>query len=73
MSAKAFGETVKNIRLSKKLSVRGLAKELNVSPTTVTGVEGGKVKDPRISILMKWIRFFNLNHQLALELFACQD
>jgi transcriptional regulator with XRE-family HTH domain len=55
-----FGESLQLRRLAKGLSVRGAARRLGVSPTTVQNLEGGKTLDPRASMLVKLCRFYEL-------------
>jgi transcriptional regulator with XRE-family HTH domain len=73
VSAELFGECVKVLRTTKGLSVRQLARELGGSPTTVTGIEGGKIKDPRVSILLKWIDHFGMDRGSSLKIFGGED
>lgn len=69
MSAELFGKFVKVHREAYQLSVRQLAIDLDVSPTTVTNIEGGKTKDPRLSIIKKWSKRFNVDLVFLVNVF----
>jgi len=55
-----FGETLKICRQERGLSVREACRQIGVSPTTITNLEGGKTGDPRASMILKFCAFYNL-------------
>ena len=67
-----FGDVLKKCRSKRRLSVREAARQLKVSPTTITNLEGGKTPDPKASMIWKMSEFYDLDAGFMLRL-ACSD
>lgn len=62
-----FGDTIKNLRLSYKLSQVQLANELNVSKQTISNWENNNIL-PSIEMLVKIAQLFSVTTDYLLEL-----
>lgn len=62
-----FGDTIKNLRLSYKLSQVQLANELNVSKQTISNWENNNIL-PSIEMLVKVAQLFSVTTDYLLEL-----
>ena len=61
-----FGSTLKICRKEWSLSIREAARQMEVSPTTITNLENGKTPDPRASMILKVCSFYDLEPGLML-------
>ncbi len=56
-----FGETIKNKRIAKQLTLRHCCAELGVDPSNWSKMERGVTPPPKdIGILERWARFFGM-------------
>lgn len=69
---KTFGEFISENRIKKRLSLRQMANELNMSFVYLGELENNKKTNPNVKIMFKIARFFNLNEDETALFFDLQ-
>jgi transcriptional regulator with XRE-family HTH domain len=68
MDESGIGERLQNIRRLRMWTQRRLAEEAGVSPTTVSGIEIGKISKPHFGTLQKLAQVLGVEPQVLLSL-----
>ena len=56
-----LGNTIKKLRENAKKTLSDVAEETGVGPSTISDIENGKAKDPKISTLQKLAEYFKVS------------
>lgn len=64
---KMFGTYIKNMRLSKNMSLRELSKVTNISVSTLWSIENNKIKNIKNIFIFRLAKAFNVNYDNLLR------
>jgi transcriptional regulator with XRE-family HTH domain len=66
-SLQKFGQTLKELRLKKQLSLRDVCKETGYDPSNWSKIERGLIPPPDEKTMVKWSRVLGLNKKTQRE------
>lgn len=71
--AKAFGETIREMREAQKLGLRSAAERLGISPAYLSRIERGKERPPKPELVKKVARLLGGDADLLFRLASSTD